>query len=114
NRGPQLDVRSRSDPDGPPLPDQLVEPGTPALVRPEAGDGHQQVVQLVRVAWLRLRLLSNALDRGGIEPAQVPSLDREAPTELHRPAPALLQRRIVEEREGPPVQDLVSQHGRLH
>jgi hypothetical protein len=66
-------------------------------------------VQFVSVAGVRPDLLADPLDGVGIEPAKVTGLHGQAPTELDGPAAALLQWRVVQIGERPPVQDLVRQ-----
>ena len=70
----------------------------------------EQVVQLLGVAQLGRRLLDDRRDHLGIERGEVVGLERQAAARRHRPRPALLQWRVVEEGVGPPVQDLLGQH----
>ena len=76
--------------------------------------GQQRVVQLVGVARFRTLLVAHARDRGGVERAEIAGgrgIGR-APR-LHRVAPPLLERRIVQERVRLRVEDLVGEHRRL-
>ena len=81
--------------------------------RPAENHLRQQVVQLVGVAHLRRHLGARAGDGVGVQGADLAQVDGKAAWQAHGPRAALLQRRLVEEREGPAVQDLVRQGRRL-
>ena len=70
-------------------------------------------MQLVRAAGVRADLLGHPVDGGGIELAQLVRFDRQAAAQRHRAAAAIFQRRVIEEGERPPVEDLVREHGGL-
>ncbi len=112
HRAPQLPGRAVQA-DRPPVPGQLPEPGPPLVGGTHGGQGHQQVMQLVGAAGVRADLLGDPVDGGGIEPAQLVGFDGQAAAQWHRAAAALFQRRVVEEGERPPVEDLVREHGGL-
>ena len=70
-------------------------------------------MELLGVAAIGARLLADPGDRLGVELAQVPRRLGEPAAERDRAGAALLQRRVVEERVGAPVQDLVRERRRL-
>ena len=94
---------------------QLREPRRPRRRRlGQHGQRQEQVVQLVRRAQVGKGLRDHLRDGLRIERAQrsrVPRIQR--PAQLHRPRPALLQRRVVEVGVGRGVEDLVRERRRL-
>ncbi len=92
---------------------QVIEPLAPLLLRTHDEKGHQQVVQLIRVAGLRADLVSDPVDRAGIEAGQVAGLHRQPSGDLHLSAAPLLERCVIQVGERRAVQDLMGEHRRL-
>ena len=94
---------------GPTVPDEVLEP----VVVLGEGRGNdqrqQQVVQLVGIPEIGTGLGPDSRNGVGIKGSQIAGLHREAPPEGNGAAPALLKRRIVEERVGPGIEDLVGE-----
>ena len=75
---------------------------------------HERIVHFIGVSGVRPCLDADPVDRVRIEPSDVGGGGRiESAAHRHRPRPALLERRIVEERIGTGVEDLGRQRGRL-
>ena len=70
-------------------------------------------MQLLGAAQVRGGFGPDAVEGGGVEPAERLGVQGQAASQLHGPRPALLERSVVEEGEGLAVEDLVRQHGRL-
>ncbi len=91
---------------------ELLQPARPAGVRRGLAVGDdaerdQRLVHLVGVARARPGFVANARDRVGVEPAElVGALGVGVAAVLHRLRPALLDRRVVEERVRPRAQRL--------
>ena len=93
--------------------DERLEPRLPGGLGLHHHELEERVVQLLGVARLRARLLAHARDRLGVEPPELARVLGQPAAERHRARAALLERRVVEERVRPPVQDLVRERGRL-
>ncbi len=72
-------------------------------------DAEQQIVQLVGVTGIRAGVVADAVDRGGVELAEVALALRQRAAQRDSAGAALFQRRIVEEGVRLRVQDLVGE-----
>jgi hypothetical protein len=96
---------------GAPIFDEAIDqdPGVyrEIVLRQKAG-GQQRVVQLVGIARIGAGFFADAVDRRRVQPSEFVSSRRLArPARLHRLCPSLFERRIVQKRIRPRVDDLV-------
>src|SRR5690606_3796212 len=90
-----------------PLGDQVPKRLVHLRKRAARKQAEQQVVQLLGVARLGSSFTAHAIDGFWIECTQVPRIERQTALELHRARPSFLERRIVQKRVRPTVENLV-------
>ena len=83
------------------------------LVDGQEAGRQKRIVELVGIAWCGLLFAAHALDRGGIERAELRRARLAGAPRVDGMSPPLLQRRIVEEGIRPRVEDLVGERRRL-